>query len=310
MRRNSNLPRFHEESTLERFTCFSKQTLNFVDDINIFEGENGTGKTYAMKVLYAVQKASAALRATSLEDELHRAFQTENAADFIAKGSGSEAVTRVTGVYGGQSWEHVIKSGDAPSLTQPTLLQPQPELPIFIPAIDMMGHSKGFLESANLVELDFDSTCIDLLAYLGSRRKGRSADHRELENRLHEIVQGDIVQDETKRFFLINEQGRFPMPMVAEGIRKIATLRKLVENNWLTRDTTLLWDEPEVNLNPKPGSPVERGGGTALGSCHKRDGADRTGQKLGSRRRFRRGRYRPAGTVLRSGAGEYRWQDR
>ena len=41
------------------------------------------------------------------------------------------------------------------------------------------------------------------------------------------------------------------MPMVAEGIRKVATLRKLVENNWITQGATLFWDEPEVNLNPK-----------------------------------------------------------
>ena len=41
------------------------------------------------------------------------------------------------------------------------------------------------------------------------------------------------------------------MPLVAEGIRKIATLIQLQRNGWLSSGATLLWDEPEVNLNPK-----------------------------------------------------------
>jgi ABC-type arginine transport system ATPase subunit len=40
------------------------------------------------------------------------------------------------------------------------------------------------------------------------------------------------------------------MPMVAEGLRKVATLIQLQRNGWLSRGSTLFWDEPEVNLNP------------------------------------------------------------
>ena len=39
--------------------------------------------------------------------------------------------------------------------------------------------------------------------------------------------------------------------MVAEGIRKIATLLHLLENGSLEVGDTLFWDEPESNLNPK-----------------------------------------------------------
>ena len=44
--------------------------------------------------------------------------------------------------------------------------------------------------------------------------------------------------------------GRLPMPIVAEGIRKVATIIRLLENGWLPPGSTLFWDEPEVNLNP------------------------------------------------------------
>jgi predicted ATPase len=41
------------------------------------------------------------------------------------------------------------------------------------------------------------------------------------------------------------------MPLVAEGIRKIALLSYLVMNGGLRDKSLLFWDEPEVNLNPK-----------------------------------------------------------
>ena len=40
------------------------------------------------------------------------------------------------------------------------------------------------------------------------------------------------------------------MNLVAEGMRKFTTLYKLLANGTLTPETTLFWDEPEVNLNP------------------------------------------------------------
>ncbi|MCD5413620.1 MAG: AAA family ATPase [Clostridiales bacterium] len=38
---------------LENFTVFKKIELDFTDGINIFIGENGTGKTHIMKILYS-----------------------------------------------------------------------------------------------------------------------------------------------------------------------------------------------------------------------------------------------------------------
>jgi len=38
--------------------------------------------------------------------------------------------------------------------------------------------------------------------------------------------------------------------LVAEGLRKIATLHTLLQNGSIKPGTTVFWDEPEVNLNP------------------------------------------------------------
>lgn len=41
------------------------------------------------------------------------------------------------------------------------------------------------------------------------------------------------------------------MPLVAEGLRKLAMLARLISTGVLLEKGYLFWDEPETNLNPK-----------------------------------------------------------
>jgi predicted ATP-dependent endonuclease of OLD family len=41
------------------------------------------------------------------------------------------------------------------------------------------------------------------------------------------------------------------MPLVAEGLRKLAMLAQLIAVGALEKDGYLFWDEPEANLNPR-----------------------------------------------------------
>ncbi|WP_338735702.1 AAA family ATPase [Klebsiella michiganensis] len=41
------------------------------------------------------------------------------------------------------------------------------------------------------------------------------------------------------------------MPLVAEGLRKMAMLARLISTGVLLEQGYLFWDEPEANLNPK-----------------------------------------------------------
>ena len=44
---------------------------------------------------------------------------------------------------------------------------------------------------------------------------------------------------------------RLEAHLVAEGLRKIGSLARLVQNGSLLRGGTLIWDEPEASLNPR-----------------------------------------------------------
>lgn len=159
---------------------------------------------------------------------------------------------QLRGDYEKQEWtcsihQHHAESGW--SATDEPL--PKVERPVFIPTIDMMGHTKGFLAASNEVMLDFDLTCTDIVVLLGLERRNDGARTLVLDG-IENALGGALEYDEgSSRFYLVNALGRLPTPLVGEGLRKIAPLIRLAQNGWLVPGTTLFWDEPEVNLNPK-----------------------------------------------------------
>jgi energy-coupling factor transporter ATP-binding protein EcfA2 len=237
----------HQRLSLKNFTAFEEADFEFVPGINTFVGENGTGKTHVMKAMYAMQ-LSQSRESRSISETLEDLFQTQNVADMVRMGSGPSAVADVSGLYDGHSWSLAIQHG-TPSGTVTDTRIPKPERPVFLPAIDMMGHTKGFTEAYEEVRLDFDLTCRDIVNLLRLERKNGKIDHDPTEP-LSRLLDGTIERDEDGRFYLATQKGRQPMPLVAEGLRKIATLVQLQRNGWLSHGTTLFWDEPEVNLNP------------------------------------------------------------
>ena len=63
---------------------------------------------------------------------------------------------------------------------------------------------------------------------------------------------GKVELDANGRFYLkTSGQGRIEMPLVAEGIRKLAMLARLIATGSLLGSGYLFWDEPEANLNPR-----------------------------------------------------------
>ena len=241
---------YHQSLRLQNFTAFQDAEFEFVPGVNVFVGENGTGKTHVMKALYAMQLAGSR-QSSNIRTVLEDLFQTKDAGEIVRMGVG---LGSAEGKYAGSQWRYAVQRGNP--VGRAAILPVDSELlkterPVFIPAIDMMGHTKGFTEAYDEVRLDFDLTCRDVVNLLRLERKN-GTDHLDvkLDEPLARLLKGDIERDDAGRFYLANQLGRLPMPMVAEGLRKIATLVQLERNGWLVSGTTLFWDEPEVNLNP------------------------------------------------------------
>lgn len=121
--------------------------------------------------------------------------------------------------------------------------------PVLIPASDMMAHTKRFLATYDRYQIDFDQTYHDIVSALLSPPLRDQSQVTDALKPFAEVLGGE-VEEEGERFYLRTAHGRQPMPLVAEGLRKIATLYTLIKNGYLQPGDTLFWDEPETNLNP------------------------------------------------------------
>ena len=249
----------HQSLRLQNFTCFKDCEMNFSPGINVFIGENGTGKTHVMKALYARnfrmthanEDFSLILKELFQYDEIQHLYRNLN--DQVPK-------PKIEGKYSNKLWHFGLEGPGPWTESSEDLMHPWATAfekfngvigyPVFVPAIDMMGHTKHFIEAADMVPLDFDLTCINIVAQLMSRTPNRKADYGEL-GFLSPKLEGALELSDDGRFHIASDRQTLPITLFGEGIRKIATLLQLYKSGWLEPGTILFWDEPEVNLNPQ-----------------------------------------------------------
>jgi len=242
---------YHKSLRLQNFTAFQDVTFEFVPGVNAFVGENGTGKTHVMKALYAWQLAKSREDLDlPIRQVLGETFQTQDPIQLTRLGVGDSTVAHMSGAYSSYTWEYHLNPVASPDSYLSRKYTEKVTRPVFIPAIDMMGHTRRFVEAYDEVRLDFDRTCRDIVNLMALERKNGKSTGSPFEDALVSLLGGELERDNEGRFYLVTKIGRLPMPLIGEGLRKIATLVQLQRNGWLTEGTTLFWDEPEVNLNP------------------------------------------------------------
>jgi len=239
---------------IENFTLFKKEKLNFSKGINIFIGENGTGKSQILKLIYSIIKAN------NRDDRFNEAIVDEFKGVFrptdkeiknlISFGEKKSSIKVDLSEYPinfnfTENSKYEVNTKDTPSKFYK-------KETIFIPAQEILSHFKGFIATYNKREIAFDKTVNDLALELDlpllKDQKLISEKNRELE----EILQGEIVQLNGE-FYLrrFKDEKLVVSSMMAEGLRKIGTISYLLKNGALNKDCILFWDEPESNLNPK-----------------------------------------------------------
>lgn len=265
---------YHESLTLKNFTAFEEASFEFVPGINVFIGENGTGKTHVMKVLYLEQMAyqlptsepEFASAKSNANPGISEYFQVKSFAELQRVNRDSDDPFRLAGKYGGSDWtESLSREKIAGSIVgQPASVlinhgvarfanrvPRQVPRPVFIPPFDVMSHTKGMLASIERFELDFDPCFGDLIIWvLSPRLRDQTQVEKRWTPQLNQVLGGELIVD-SERFYLQSKIGKQSITLAAEGVRKIALLRRLLEVGALEPGTTLFWDEPEVGLNPK-----------------------------------------------------------
>lgn len=123
---------------------------------------------------------------------------------------------------------------------------------IFIPATEILSHSKGFLALNNKYDMPFDKTYVDIITNAElPESKNISEINKKILKILSKVIDGEVVY-ENDNFYVVKTDGsKIDFSIEAEGIRKFALLWKLIRNGLIDKETILFWDGPEANINPE-----------------------------------------------------------
>lgn len=253
---------------MENFMIFDHLDVNFSPDINVISGENSTGKTAIIKLLYSILKGYAEVNAikgditkdrieTILVDKMRGVFRPDN--DVIGRlvnrrqgCSRADIFLDITGDteikigFGTKREKHIDIGGGS-------LLDMKDISPVYIPPKEIISATENFGSLYADYHIAFEETYYDLTRLLERPlRKGpNTMEQRQVMKSFEQIVNGNIIQKEKKFYLKVKGAGEFEMGLVSEGYRKIVTIMYLILSGSLSKNAVLFWDEPETNMNPK-----------------------------------------------------------
>ena len=232
--------------------------------LNVVVGENGLGKSQLLKLLYAVLKVNAdakdftkAALQKAYADKLVGVFRPDALGRLAKRKQGRErcevrlemddsALSCAFGFASQAKSEVQLDKLPAKALEQ---------APAYIPTRELVTLCPWFGPLYDNFHLRFEESWRDTVSLLGapSVKGPREKKAAELLKPLEEAMGGKVVVDSgTGEFYLsIPGEGNMEMPLVAEGLRKLAMLARLISTGALLVLGYLFWDEPETNLNPK-----------------------------------------------------------
>lgn len=253
---------------VKNFAVFEDADFLFSPGLNVILGENSTGKSLLMKLAYSCAWTSANISKSDrrTKDELQRAL-ADKLKNVCLPDSLGRLVTRKPGrnrcevtidffpdLADSFSFSFSTNSDKEVRLESSTPSNWLGTNPIFIPTKEVLSIFPNLASTLRERHLSFDETYLDLADTLGvAAFRKLKKEEQSLRESLEHIMLGKVAM-ENNRFYLFPEaegKGKIEMPLVAEGIRKIALLAYLVMNGGLRDKSLLFWDEPEVNLNPK-----------------------------------------------------------
>ena len=235
---------------IKNITVFEDFELNFDKGVNVIIGENGTGKTHLLKYIYALTQFIDKKDDTKIEIA-KEFFNTEpfnlvknnqeNAEIEIIYSEDQELTYKLIKDIESKKYNENISFNDYINLKT-----------LFIPAKDMISHSKGFLALNNKFNLPFDKTYIDIITNAElPEAKQISKVHQNILDKLSKVIGGTVVYENDNFYIIKKDNKKIEFSLEAEGFRKLGLLYKLIRNGLIDKDTILLWDEPESNINPE-----------------------------------------------------------
>lgn len=249
-----------EKIRFEKFTAFEKLELKFSPGINIFIGENGTGKTHIMKAVYAACDISKSR--DGFAEKINNVFYPsgKQIGRLVKRSSASsKGFIEVTRRLEEKSAtirlsfsNHTTRPEKATVSGATKAWRETPFDAAYIPVKDMMANAPGFRSLYEEREIHFEEIYVDIIrkAFLPVLKGPSEKQRKHLLETLQDAMDGKVIA-KNEEFFLRSKHGELEFTLLAEGFRKLGLLWILIQNGTLLNGSALFWDEPETNLNPR-----------------------------------------------------------
>lgn len=241
------------------FMSLTNKKINLSDKINIFIGENGSGKSQILHLLYSVIDANNSLAlnekksiydiqrtyASSLMD----VFKVDKLGNLVSKTKQETKIDIELDSYDISFKFNVntTKGVEKNKLNFHNSFVNKKS--VFIPTKEVLSFYKGFRILYENKYIEFNKTYYNLCKALEEPLNKKNELKNIIEG-LETILKGSIFIEDGK-FYLKKQDEKFEINIVAEGLRKIGLLAYLLSNGALEKDSILFWDEPESNMYPK-----------------------------------------------------------
>ncbi len=252
--------------TLRNFTAFEAADLTFSPGLNVFIGANGTGKSHILKVLFGITRpmliAGSLARdnthwdlgemlSSAILQKFETLFRPEATHSVLEPLIRHGAQTTDISAYG-DFGTTVLRFGATNVKTQVPRLRAVDGLSVFVPPSEILSMYPGFVAAYERRELSFDETFRDLCVDLSANplRSVSPPALAEVVAKLDDAVGGKTILHGDRFYVALSEEWLLEAPLLAEGLRKLATIAHLVRNGSLVQGSVLFWDEPEASLNP------------------------------------------------------------
>jgi energy-coupling factor transporter ATP-binding protein EcfA2 len=247
----------------QNFTTVPNETWKFGAGLNVIVGENGLGKSHVLKAIYSLLKVQAGrdLSKGFLEkayaEKLIAVMRPEALGRLVKRKQGHDRCKVDLNMKATAASSSVAFATNAKSLVE-VIKTPSESLslpPVYLPTRELVTLCPWFVPLYDNYHLEFEETWRDTVSLLGAPTVKGPRENKvvRLLKPLEEAMGGRVFVDGASgKFYLqITGEGKMEMPLVAEGMRKIAMLARLISTGVLLEQGYLFWDEPETNLNPK-----------------------------------------------------------
>lgn len=249
-------------ASVESFGPFQETEFEFSPGLNVIVGDNATGKSQLLKLLYSSTKslkdASSLTKkelGPALAAKLCGVFRPDSLGRLTYRCQGrSRADIRLAYTDLDEDLAFHFSS----TAQKEVVIDSHPRMsledqPVFLPPQELLTLSAKFLSFYDNYEVPFEETWRDTLELLfrPAVRGRRESQAAELARPLEAVLRGGKVTDTDGRFSVRQPGiGNLEAPLLAEGMRKLAMLARLIANGTILEGGYLFWDEPEANLNP------------------------------------------------------------